>query len=452
MTLMKSLLLGSAASLLVVASAQAADLPTKKGAPAAEYVKVCKIGGVAGFIIPGSDTCLKISGYVTGQAAFGNVEDQHIAARYGTNAAKVILSQAQDDIGFSTRGQVNFDAVSNTGAGPLLAHVELQGNDGWGMDQLGGFVINQAYVQWAGVTAGKKNSLYDFLAGGEAWYNLLSPDHSGTGVEMFAYTASFGGGFSATIDFEQAESVANYGYAGTGTTLGATSAATNASLLGTRSPDIIATLDVTQGWGMAHLAAVAHNVHMIDNSYSNTLNTWGWGVIGGLGINLPSLGAGDVIKFQADYTHAAVSYSGFVTNSWGEGNQGMNMNGNGNLYQFADAYYSYLNGWSLPTTWGAAAELELHVSPQFEIAPEIAYGTISWSNPGISQEGSAWSWMGGAVLSWLPATNLSFNLDLLYQYSHMNASYGYAHFGNGGEFAGGTASGFNGRFRVERDF
>ena len=43
MTLMKSLLLGSAATLVVVAGAQAADLPTRKGAPAAEYVKVCKI-------------------------------------------------------------------------------------------------------------------------------------------------------------------------------------------------------------------------------------------------------------------------------------------------------------------------------------------------------------------------------------------------------------------------
>ena len=54
MTLMKSFLLGSAATFVVVAGAQAADLPTKKGAPAAEYVKVCQVGSIAGFIIPGS--------------------------------------------------------------------------------------------------------------------------------------------------------------------------------------------------------------------------------------------------------------------------------------------------------------------------------------------------------------------------------------------------------------
>ena len=43
MTLIKSLLLGSAAGIVGIASAQAADLPTRKGAPAAEYVRICSI-------------------------------------------------------------------------------------------------------------------------------------------------------------------------------------------------------------------------------------------------------------------------------------------------------------------------------------------------------------------------------------------------------------------------
>ena len=80
MTLIKSVLLGSAASLLLVAGAQAADLPTKKGAPAAEYVKVCKIGTIAGFIIPGSDTCLKISGYVQAHFSAGTLSANTAAA------------------------------------------------------------------------------------------------------------------------------------------------------------------------------------------------------------------------------------------------------------------------------------------------------------------------------------------------------------------------------------
>jgi hypothetical protein len=34
------------------------------------------VGSIAGFIIPGSDTCLKISGYVNAQIAMGNVSDE----------------------------------------------------------------------------------------------------------------------------------------------------------------------------------------------------------------------------------------------------------------------------------------------------------------------------------------------------------------------------------------
>ena len=89
MTLIKSLLLGSAAGIVAVASAQAADLPTKKAAPAAEYVKVCTVGGITGFVLPGSDTCMKISGYLTGQMEGGNLKDQYILVRSGTGKPAV---------------------------------------------------------------------------------------------------------------------------------------------------------------------------------------------------------------------------------------------------------------------------------------------------------------------------------------------------------------------------
>ena len=78
MTLMKSLLLGSAAGIVAVSAAQAADLPTRKGPVAAEYVRVCSITvagtPVVGFVLPGSDTCLKISGYIDGEIEGGNLK------------------------------------------------------------------------------------------------------------------------------------------------------------------------------------------------------------------------------------------------------------------------------------------------------------------------------------------------------------------------------------------
>ena len=80
MTLMKSLLLGSAAGIVAVASAQAADLPTRKAAPV-EYVRVCNVGGITGWTLPGSDTCLKLSGYITAQFVGGNLNTEY---NYGT--------------------------------------------------------------------------------------------------------------------------------------------------------------------------------------------------------------------------------------------------------------------------------------------------------------------------------------------------------------------------------
>ena len=117
MTLIKSLLLGSAAGIVAVASAQAADLPTKKGAPAAQYVAICNIGGTTGFTIPGSDTCLKISGYVQQHLTVGNT-----------------YSRANNGFGMFTRGNLAFDAASNTAYGPLYTHIDVNAQNGYGYD------------------------------------------------------------------------------------------------------------------------------------------------------------------------------------------------------------------------------------------------------------------------------------------------------------------------------
>ena len=62
MKTIKSLLLGSAAGLLAMGGAQAADLPVK--AKAVEYVRICSLYGAGFFYIPGTDTCIKLGGYL----------------------------------------------------------------------------------------------------------------------------------------------------------------------------------------------------------------------------------------------------------------------------------------------------------------------------------------------------------------------------------------------------
>src|SRR5271170_2216413 len=68
MKVVKSLVLGSAAGLLAVGGAQAADLPIK--AKAVEYVRVCSLYGAGFYYIPGTDTCIKLGGYVRADVMF----------------------------------------------------------------------------------------------------------------------------------------------------------------------------------------------------------------------------------------------------------------------------------------------------------------------------------------------------------------------------------------------
>ena len=240
MTLIKSTLLGSAAGILAVAGAQAADLPTHKAAPVVEYVRICNVGGITGWTLPGSDTCVKFSGYITAQFEGGNLSTQYNWASYGavanaialTNPAlaatlvqlaaasggaatqRVLLAGSdvageqhlvyRDAIGWTTRANFGFDIASNTAYGPLIGHFDINANYGSGFDNTGtGLNLNTGYLTWAGITAGVAPSFFSFVGGGDNWANFFSPDRKGYNQpNLLAYTASFGGGFSATLSLE----------------------------------------------------------------------------------------------------------------------------------------------------------------------------------------------------------------------------------------------------------
>src|SRR5437764_9553852 len=68
MKMVKSLILGSAAGLLAMGVAHAADLPVK--AKAIEYVRICSAYGPGFWYIPGTDTCIKLGGYLRVDTTF----------------------------------------------------------------------------------------------------------------------------------------------------------------------------------------------------------------------------------------------------------------------------------------------------------------------------------------------------------------------------------------------
>ena len=58
----KSLLIATAAGFTALGGAQAADMPAM-GRPV-QYVKICSLYGDGFYYIPGTDTCLKLGGYL----------------------------------------------------------------------------------------------------------------------------------------------------------------------------------------------------------------------------------------------------------------------------------------------------------------------------------------------------------------------------------------------------
>ena len=173
--------------------------------------------------------------------------------------------------------------ASNTAYGPLIGHFDLNAENGQFFDNTGTSVyVNTAYLTWAGITAGKQQSFFSFTGGGDNWANFFSPDRKGFNEpELLAYTASFGGGFSATMS---AETPGTVGGSGSGTQSGApnyTNPGGNegpigklntltTQFAGQRWPDIVGALHVKQGWGEAQLSGVIHNVNVFDNVYDNT--------------------------------------------------------------------------------------------------------------------------------------------------------------------------------------
>jgi hypothetical protein len=457
MTLMKSILLGSAAGIVAVAGAQAADLPTKKAAPA-EFVKICNVGGMAGFIIPGSDTCLKISGYVTAQVEAGNVTKGYSWATQGAVLASS-ASNLRPAFGYTTRFNLDFDARTMTSYGVLRGYAEAQFENGNGFDTTGvGAYINLAYVQWAGITAGKAPSFFSFFGGGEGWANIFSPDQQGFNQpDILAYTATFGGGFSATIAAQSAGT--NNGAVGEAGSGGGTNMNIDTTNFGMTAPDFVANIRVDQPWGSAQLSGVAHQVHVFETGVGAGLpvpstDTWGWGIDAGVKFNLPTLGAGDNFQIQGVWTKNAMWYSGIPDGMWGENGA---VNGNGLAMSVGDTYYATANkfgtaGFATPTAWSIGSTFEHHFSPVFSFDPEIAYAELNWSGSNGQLSSNAQSWIIGGVAHWDPVPLLDFAFEVLYQNTHQSTPGLYTAKANGGLAFPSTSDGVAGRFYITRNF
>lgn len=341
--LTKSLLLGAAA-MFAGAGAQAADLPVK--AKAIEYVKVCSLYGAGFYYIPGSDTCLRVGGYLRADMVVNSnsvdVGNTYGAAGAGNRYTNAYTWRARQYLELDTRTATEYGVVrtygamafswadgtqAGTGTGGSV-YALLSGtttgsapyNANPGSNGYGTVGVWYAFMQFAGFTIGKANSQFS-----TPWANYpgnsfdgLVGGGGGLGVTQFSYTADFGQGITASISAQDPiqytqSGVMNVGVGAGGLGTAALGAFGSSDYAGTYAPDLIGQVRVDQAWGLFQASVAAHNNHA---AYYGATEATGhpsdvWGFAGQLGLSIKNVptGAGDSINLQGVYTDGATSYN-----------------------------------------------------------------------------------------------------------------------------------------------
>jgi hypothetical protein len=294
---MKTLLLGAAASFTALAAAQAADLPMTKG-EAVEYVKVCSAFGPGFFYIPGSDTCLKIAGEIRADYRFYNQSGDSRTAADGFKQTRNIHNTA-----FDTEARISFDARTQTDYGLLRSFFQIRANSrpipgSWavGSDtQTSLFRVKYAYLQFGGLTAGFAHSFfgfYDYEYGNTVWGPYYAESNV---VNLLAYTADFGSGFTATLSVEDGRDHRQNAFS-------------SSQQGGQQSPDVVGQVRLKQDWGSVAAQAAIHQYRTAESILPHE-NKWGYAVGGSLLVNIPAVDKGHLV-IEGQYADGALDYLG----------------------------------------------------------------------------------------------------------------------------------------------
>jgi porin-like protein len=421
MRMVKSLLLGSAAGLVAVAGAQAADLPVK--AKPVQYVKICSLYGVGFYYIPGTDMCLKIGGWVRAEMAYG-VNGQSV----GTYSNGVLNNRSTNNNWWRIRGYITADARNQTEYGTLRSYIAVGlSTNTLGVDGASNqFDANRAFIQWAGFTFGRAASFYDFYSGAAVSYFGFFPqsDTGDGGKEVMAYTAQFGNGFSASLSAEvrRTTNIIGQNAGGTSPTAGAVPTFGAAGSLiagamtpggfaatgygGNQYPDFIANLRVDQAWGSAQIMGGVHQVNGLyyagpqpapagaagtlaasfgPEGFGHPSDAWGWLVGAGLKWNFPMIGAGDYFYSQVNYTQGALRYlfqnpngNWYLQENQGSAAYGVLSDGVYGGTNFAGAGTG--TDIQLTTAWGINAAYEHFWSPRWRTSIHGGYYAVSYNS------------------------------------------------------------------------
>ncbi len=507
MKLLKGLLLGSAAALASVATAQAADLPVRQAAPI-EYVRICDAYGAGFFFIPGTETCLKVGGlgltqvrsYDAGYSIAGSAFQGNGSAAFGTTnplslaggAAATLRAggggpstlgfvptgsqysnaRQRDNYGWDTLGRIELDSRSATPWGTLRAFLRVDAYVGTGYSNTGALntgtsynsnpyngsagvgavrettYVNKAFIQFAGLTAGRAQSMFDFYANA---YNYQRLGGSAATTQLLAYTYTFGNGLSGTISIEDKSARQTF----IGSTIATTSAAgitmggiNSTSFVGTpggmRFPDIVGNIRVDQPWGSAQLSAAGHQVNAslfpttalatAGTTYAfpaATSNGYGWAIQGGIQLNADYLSPGDKLWLQAAYEKGAFNYvygDNFATSygAWsgnrfyGSAYTPADTSAGWNPNVGSDCVFTLSGACEQQSGWGVTAAYKHYWIPTLASAVYGSYLQINYSNNALAGFGGAVGVSNlktgrvGTNLVWTPIKGFDIGAEFMY--------------------------------------
>jgi len=497
----KIMMLAGAAGIATVGGAQAADLPSRKAAPV-EYVRVCSTYGAGYFYIPGTETCIRIGGRAryeyeyreaysrdgntTGSRAIGRIFlDARTATEYGLLRA-FVRYDVMRRIGTLRSGTSDRVAYAFPGSG-----VDFAGKAQTTVD------INRAFVQLGGLLAGRSQSYFDFYAGDLELTGTTAGSSMTT--NLLAYTASFGGGFSATLSIEDPVERRNL-IAGTGATIYGVpyvTPAANAGVgatnyAGSNMPDVVGVLRLEQGWGVAQLSGAVHQVRTVGfNAAAGVVGSaagfaagteYGYALNAGVKINLPMIAAGDQLWLQGTYTKGATAY--VISNPFGWGTNGLAGGGNVGALNVVDAVVNpngAAGNLQLTTAWGLTAAFLHYWTPSIRqgvfasyLKTDYASSVVAFQNQATNCGtnaliSAAWNpcsgfkdstyWTIGSNVIWSPVKDLDIGFELNYLHWASNNGSVYSTQRGAPTFAGANLgklvssdSQITARFRIQRDF
>lgn len=287
-----ALVLG-AAGVLAAASAQAADLPVAPAPEPIDYVRICDAYGSGFFFIPGTETCMKISGYVRFNGGISIAGDG--SSDYGNQVTSPLDTYA--------RGNLRVDVRENTAWGTLRGYLALNVEkdmtadaDGEPSGETDDISTDGAFIEIGdSLILGYSGSA--FSGGYNPVLNNTALYGDATSL-VVAYTADFGNGVLATLALEDNHDHSN----------GITDAVGGASLYnGIRYPDIVGNIAYSSGVVSATARGAVHWVGVRNDTYGKISDEVGFAVGATVTADLPFL-AGVTVGATANYGIGASEY------------------------------------------------------------------------------------------------------------------------------------------------